>query len=174
MSNLFGIALDQAWLRWAAAEGVTETVIAAVSLLHERSVEEVAGKLMRGELADVTRLVSRCPNHYPPGAFDALKARRTVAAEQSATRTTASWAPIFRPGGTSAHLSNWAHTPNELALLNEPIARTTRRITRKKPGHIPGRLDNLRRRMVVEDLRGTWPKHSRHRGRNGDIALLGP
>ena len=39
MSNLFGIALDQAWLRWAAAEGVTETVIAAVSLLHERSVD---------------------------------------------------------------------------------------------------------------------------------------
>ena len=44
MSNLFGIALDQAWLRWAAAEGVTETVIAAVALLHERSVEEIAAK----------------------------------------------------------------------------------------------------------------------------------
>ena len=35
--NLFGIALDQALLRWAAAEDMTETVIAAVSLLHERS-----------------------------------------------------------------------------------------------------------------------------------------
>jgi hypothetical protein len=42
MSNLFGIALDQAWLRWAAAEGVTETAIAAVSLLHERSVEKTS------------------------------------------------------------------------------------------------------------------------------------
>ena len=29
IGNLFGIALDQASLRWAAAEGVTETVIAA-------------------------------------------------------------------------------------------------------------------------------------------------
>ena len=36
MSNPFGIALDQASLRWAAAEGVSETVIAAVSLLHSR------------------------------------------------------------------------------------------------------------------------------------------
>jgi hypothetical protein len=57
MGNLFGITLDQAWLRWAAAEGVTETVIAAVSLLHERSVEEIAGKLTPAELADVTRKV---------------------------------------------------------------------------------------------------------------------
>jgi hypothetical protein len=30
---------------WAAAEGVTGTVIAAVSLLHERNVDEIAGKL---------------------------------------------------------------------------------------------------------------------------------
>ena len=71
MSNLFGIALDQAGLRWAAAEGVTETAIATVSLLHERSVEEVAGKLTTAEIADVTRLVSRCPSCYPPGAYEA-------------------------------------------------------------------------------------------------------
>ena len=71
--NLFGIALDQALLRWAAAEDMTETVIAAVSLLHDRRVEEIAGKLTPAELADVTRLVSRCPSCYPPGAYDALK-----------------------------------------------------------------------------------------------------
>ena len=89
IGNLFGIALDQALLRWAAAEDMTETVIAAVSLLHERSVEEIAGKLTPAELADVTRLVSRCPSCYPPGAYDALKALRNVAAKP-ATRTTAS------------------------------------------------------------------------------------
>jgi tetratricopeptide (TPR) repeat protein len=61
IGNPFGSALDQSWLRWAAAEGVSETVIAAVSLLHERSVEEIAGKLTPAQLADVTRLVSRCP-----------------------------------------------------------------------------------------------------------------
>ena len=85
ISNPFGIALDQSWLRWAAAEGVSETVIAAISLLHERSVEEIAGKLTPAQLADVTRLVSRCPSGYPPGAYDALKALRNVAAEQAAT-----------------------------------------------------------------------------------------
>ena len=37
-----GIALDDASLRWAAAEGVSETVIAAVLLLHERRVDEIA------------------------------------------------------------------------------------------------------------------------------------
>ena len=51
MSNRFGMELDQASLRWAAAEGVSETVIAAVLLLHERGVEEIAGKLMPAELA---------------------------------------------------------------------------------------------------------------------------
>ena len=80
--NLFGIALDQASLRWAAAEGVTETVIAAVSLLQERSVEEITGKLTPAELADVTRLVSRCPSCYPPGAYDALKAWRNAASAE--------------------------------------------------------------------------------------------
>jgi hypothetical protein len=90
IGNLFGIALDQASLRWAAAEGVSETVIAALLQLHERSVEEIAAKITPAELADVTRLVSRCPCHYPPGAYDALKARGNVAAEQPATRTTAS------------------------------------------------------------------------------------
>jgi hypothetical protein len=88
MSNRFGIELDQTSLRWAAAEGVSETVIAAVSLLHQRSVEEIAGKLTSAELVDVTRLVSRCPSCYPPGAYDALKSRRDVTAEQPATRPT--------------------------------------------------------------------------------------
>ena len=100
IGNLFGIALDQASLRWAAAEGVTETVIAAVSLLQERSVEEITGKLTPAELADVTRLVSRCPSCYPPGAYDALKAWRNAAAERPATRTTA---------GTGAKRPRWRH-----------------------------------------------------------------
>ena len=78
IGNLFGIVLDQASLRWAAAEGVSETVIAAVLLLHERSVEEIAGKLTPAELGDVTRLVSRCPSCYPPGAYAALKAKRDL------------------------------------------------------------------------------------------------
>jgi hypothetical protein len=34
-------------LRWAAAEGVSETVIAAVLLLHERSVEQIVAEAHR-------------------------------------------------------------------------------------------------------------------------------
>jgi hypothetical protein len=160
MSNLFGIALDQAWLRWAAAEGVTETVIAAVSLLHERSVEEVAGKLTPGELADVTRLVSRCPSHYPPGAFDALKALRNVAAEKPATHTTAG-AGANRPprGGASAELgphterAGLAERTNRAGFLKHDAKDTG--VNAEKAGTHTGTLaDILRRRMVVEDLRG--------------------
>ena len=40
MANPYGISLDEASLRWAAAEGVFEAVIAAIYLLHdERSVD---------------------------------------------------------------------------------------------------------------------------------------
>ena len=59
----------------AAAEGVSETVIAAVLLLHERSVDELAAKLRPDELGHVIRLVSRCPSCYPPGTLEALKVR---------------------------------------------------------------------------------------------------
>jgi len=36
MTNRFGVVLHSESVRWAAAEGVSETVIAAVLLLHER------------------------------------------------------------------------------------------------------------------------------------------
>ena len=81
MPNPYGITLDEASIRWAVAEGVSETIITTilllVLLLHERSVDEVAVKLKlkTDELQNAVRLVSRCPSCYPPGTFDALKAR---------------------------------------------------------------------------------------------------
>jgi hypothetical protein len=69
MPNLYGITLDEASIRWAAAEGVSETIIAAVLLLHEKSVDEVAAKLKPDELAHVVRFVGRCPTCYPPGTL---------------------------------------------------------------------------------------------------------
>jgi hypothetical protein len=45
MTNRFGVLIDPDDVRWAAAEGVTETVIAAVLLLHERSVEQIVAEL---------------------------------------------------------------------------------------------------------------------------------
>jgi hypothetical protein len=73
MTNAFGVELDSAGLRRVAAEGVPETVIAAIYLLHERSVDEIASKLRPDELGHVVRLVGRCPSCYPPGTLDALQ-----------------------------------------------------------------------------------------------------
>jgi hypothetical protein len=41
MTNHFGAVLHDESVRWAAAQGVPETVIAAVRLLHERNVDEI-------------------------------------------------------------------------------------------------------------------------------------
>jgi hypothetical protein len=78
MTNRFGVPLHPDDMRWAAAEGVSETVIAAVLLLHERSVEEIAPELSAVELEQVIKLVGRSPRVYPPGTFDALKQRRAL------------------------------------------------------------------------------------------------
>ena len=64
-------------VRWAAAEGVSETVIATVLLLHQRRVDEIVPKLSAAELEQVIVLVGRSPRVYPPGTLDALKQRRT-------------------------------------------------------------------------------------------------
>ena len=74
MTNAFGVELHSESVRWAAAEGVSETVIAAVLLLHERGVDEIASKLGPDELEQLIKLVGRCPSSYPTGALDALKA----------------------------------------------------------------------------------------------------
>jgi hypothetical protein len=41
MTNAFGVTLDPAAVRWAIAEGVSETVIVGVLLLHQRTVDEI-------------------------------------------------------------------------------------------------------------------------------------
>jgi ATP-dependent protease Clp ATPase subunit len=43
-------------VHWAAAEGVSEDVIAAVLLLHERSVEEIVPRLSAAELEQVIKV----------------------------------------------------------------------------------------------------------------------
>jgi hypothetical protein len=75
MTNPYGVVLDHASLRWAAAESVPETVIAAICLLETRSVDEIVARLTLAELEQVIRIVGRCPRGYPPGAYAALKGR---------------------------------------------------------------------------------------------------
>ena len=67
MRNRFGVLLYRDDVRWAAAEGVSETVIAAVLLLHDRSVEQIVAELTAVELEQVIKLVARSPRVYPPG-----------------------------------------------------------------------------------------------------------
>ena len=67
MTNCFGLDLHPKEVRWAAAESVSEDVIAAVLLLHERSVDEITPQLSAPELEQVINLVDRNPRLYPPG-----------------------------------------------------------------------------------------------------------
>jgi hypothetical protein len=65
MTNRFGLDLYPKEVRWAAAEGVSEDVIAAVLLLHERSVEEIVPQLSPLEPEKVIELAGRSPRLYP-------------------------------------------------------------------------------------------------------------
>jgi hypothetical protein len=80
MANRFGVLLHPDDVRWAAAEGVSETIIAAVLLLHERSVDEIASQLSAAELEQVITLVGRSPRLYASGTLGALKQRRSLPA----------------------------------------------------------------------------------------------
>jgi hypothetical protein len=82
--NPYGIQLNDEDLRWAAAEGVPEAVIAAVRLLPERGVTEVVAKLTRPQLAQVIKLVGLSPSAYPPGTLDALKSKAGTSPETRA------------------------------------------------------------------------------------------
>ena len=102
MTNCFDFLLHPDDLRWAAAEGVSETVIAAVLLLHERSVDEIVPKLSAAELEQVIKLVGRSPRVYPPGTLDALKQRRASASPQPPTDSRLGDLAVNKPAGRTA------------------------------------------------------------------------
>ena len=55
MTNAFRIVLDSASVRRAAVEDVSETVIAAIYLLPERSVADIVAKLRPGETGEAPK-----------------------------------------------------------------------------------------------------------------------
>jgi hypothetical protein len=77
MSNRFGVELHPDSVRWAAAEGVTQDVIAATLLLHEHSVDEIAPQLSATELEQVIKLVGRSPRLYARGMLEAFEQRKS-------------------------------------------------------------------------------------------------
>jgi hypothetical protein len=78
MPNRFGVELHPKDVRWASAEGVSQDVIAAVLLLHERSVDEIAPQLTAAELEQTIVLVGRSPRLYARGTLEALESRRAT------------------------------------------------------------------------------------------------
>jgi hypothetical protein len=119
MPNPYGITLDESSIRWAAAEGVSETIIAAVLLLHEKSVDEVAAKLKPDELAHAVRFVSRCPTCYPPGTLAAL---RSLASKSQPQRTSASTdQPPSQQAARASADSLHRHRPNARKRAGRPF-----------------------------------------------------
>ena len=86
MTNRFGVLLHPDDVCWAAAEGVSEDVIAAVLLLHEHSVDDIAPQLSATELEQVIKLVGRSPRLYAIGTLDALKSKRAALLTPTAGR----------------------------------------------------------------------------------------
>jgi hypothetical protein len=78
MTSCFGLKLHPKDVRWAAAEGVSQDVIAAVLLLHEPSVDDIAPQLNAVELEQVIVLVGRSPRLYAPGTLEALESKRAT------------------------------------------------------------------------------------------------
>jgi hypothetical protein len=164
MTNAFGVELHSESARWAAAEGVSETVIAAVLLLHERSVVEIASKLRPDELEQVIKLVGRCPSSYPTGALDALKAR---CPERPSASPRAKPAAEGHPGHTprtdhprrlEARMPVGVVNGADARPLERPGGADARQTTGEctngeKSGTRIGMVDETaRRRLIVEDL----------------------
>jgi hypothetical protein len=159
MTNAFRIVLDSASVRRAAVEDVSETVIAAIYLLHERSVDEIVAKLRPGELEQVIKLVGRCPSCYPPGTLDALKGRRHTRTPEPVASISISGVASSRPAERIKPDPEDLYRAKEgrLARLRAHASRTApkpeRVVTPAKTGTGPGtRAETARRRLVVEDL----------------------
>jgi hypothetical protein len=139
--NRFGVALHPDDLRWAAAEGVSETVIAAVVLLHESGVDEIAPGLKQDELGQVINLVGRCPSCYPAGTLAALKNQKHAPSHRTASPTCA----------TKQGLNGLPCSVTTTPILE--AAKHADGTDSQKSGTRPGTLaETVGRRMVVEDL----------------------
>jgi hypothetical protein len=141
MTNRFGVLLYRDDVRWAAAEGVSETIIAAVLLLHERSVEQIVAELSALELEQVIKLVGRSPRVYPPGTLDALKQRRALVLPEPPRRSSES--TRSEVAAEKRHAGTRGADPRGQPSRGQPA----------KAGTAVGtRNETARRRVIVEDL----------------------
>jgi hypothetical protein len=87
MTNPYGIALDRRWAQWAAAEGVSETITAALQLIAgDRAIDAIAARLAPTELDCVIDIIRPCgEDTFPRGALSALEDYRLRALKPSST-----------------------------------------------------------------------------------------
>ena len=169
MTNPYGITLDRAWTEWAAEYGVSPTVAAALFLISvHRPAHEVAAKLTACEFKQVIDIVRRWPNNFASGTLAALETQKH-AAQRELTTSTSTDGASGRPGaGIKASAEDTRRTHEcrfESFRIHAPqTAPKPERVSAPEPERVPntekagtrtGTLaDILRRRMVVEDLRG--------------------
>ena len=169
MNNPYGITLDRAWTEWAAEYGVSPTVAAALFLISvHRPAHEVAAKLTACEFKQVIDIVRRWPNNFASGTLAALETQKH-AAQRELTTSTSTDVASGRPGaGIKASAEDTRRTHEcrfESFRIHAPqTAPKPERVSAPEPERVPntekagthtGTLaDVLRRRMVVEDLRG--------------------
>jgi hypothetical protein len=159
MTNAFGVVLDSASVRRAAVEGVPETVIAAIYLLHDTSVDEVVTKLTASELEQAIKLVGRCPSCYPPGTLEAPKGRRPAPAPQPSAANTPTNVAAARPAAWIKPGAEHIRQAKERRLASLRVHATQsapepeRGVDPQKTGTRPGTIvETARRRLIVEDL----------------------
>jgi hypothetical protein len=160
MTNRFGVVLHPDRLRWAAAEGVSEDVIAAVLLLHDRSVDEIVPQLAPAELEKVVVLVGRSPRLYARGTLEALEQRKSLPPPLPAeslppntaakAQTTGADRPyrrhaLYGSSGATGHLATRTETDaNKMRLAHERRLEMLRAHTPQsapKPESAPSRAD---------------------------------
>jgi hypothetical protein len=87
MANPYGITLNRAWTEWAAEQGMSEAVAAALYLIFmNMKTEEVVAKLKPSEVELVVDTVQHWPDRFPRRAFAALNESRLAPSPEPSTR----------------------------------------------------------------------------------------
>ncbi len=77
MPNPYGITLNRAWTEWAAEQGMSEAVGAALYLICMNvKTDEVVAKLAPNEVKLVVDTVQRWPERFPGAALAGLNESR--------------------------------------------------------------------------------------------------
>jgi hypothetical protein len=130
--NPYGITLDRTWTKWAAKQGVPDTIAAALYLISEnRKTDEVVVKLRPSEIERVIDIVQCWPDRFPPGALAAIRRRRPAPLPQQSTACT-SPGPRHR-SAARFNLSIGQLHPNGPARSRAAVQGGTERTPAQKP-----------------------------------------